>query len=229
MKARRCWKSSTTSRPAPSSTSRAGWSASPASPTTSAPCAPPAATSSSTTCSTTWKRPFQDGQAPGIVSNSNGGVVIQAVKDVTASGALYFSSAGNSGNFNDGTAGAWEGDFADGGPTAGALSAGRLHDFGGQNFNLLRAANTDAPISLYWSDPLGGSANDYDLFRLNAGRDCRNGELDQHPERHAGSDRAGQPEPGQPAHCHRQEDGRAAPLPSSGDQPRASCSSRLRA
>ena len=113
--------------------------------------------------------PFQDGQGPKIVSNSNGGVVIQAVKDVTASGALYFSSAGNSGNFNDGTAGAWEGDFADGGPTAGALSAGRLHDFGGQNFNLLRAANTDAPISLYWSDPLGGSANDYDLFRLNAG------------------------------------------------------------
>ncbi len=88
---------------------------------------------------------------------------------MTASGALYFSSAGNSGNFSDGTAGAWEGDFADGGPTAGALSAGRLHDFGGQNFNLLRAANTDAPISLYWSDPLGGSANDYDLFRLNAG------------------------------------------------------------
>jgi hypothetical protein len=112
--------------------------------------------------------PFQDGQAEGIVSNTNGGVVIQAVKDVTASGALYFSSAGNSGNFNDGTSGAWEGDFVDGGPTAGVLSAGRLHNFGGQNFNLLRLANPAAPISLYWSDPLGGSSNDYDLFRLNA-------------------------------------------------------------
>jgi hypothetical protein len=111
--------------------------------------------------------PFQDGQAPGVISNSNGGVVIQAVKDVTASGALYFSSAGNSGNFNDGTSGTWEGDFVDGGPTAGPLPAGRLHSFSGQNFNLLRAANTDAPITLYWSDPLGGSSNDYDLFRLN--------------------------------------------------------------
>jgi hypothetical protein len=112
--------------------------------------------------------PFQDGQAPGVISNSNGGAVIQAVKDVTASGALYFSSAGNSGNFNDGTSGTWEGDFADGGPTAGPLPAGRLHSFSGQNFNLLRAANTDAPITLYWSDPLGGSSNDYDLFRLNS-------------------------------------------------------------
>jgi hypothetical protein len=113
--------------------------------------------------------PFQDGQAPGIISNSNGGVVIQAVKDVTASGALYFSSAGNSGNFNDGTSGAWEGDFVDGGPTKnGGLPAGRLHSWSGQNFNLLRAANVDAPIVLYWSDPLGGSANDYDLFRLNS-------------------------------------------------------------
>jgi hypothetical protein len=111
--------------------------------------------------------PFQDGQAPGLISNTNGGVVIQAVKDVTASGALYFSAAGNSGNFSDGTSGTWEGDFVDGGPTAGALAAGRLHNFGGQNFNLLRSANVEAPISLYWSDPLGGSANDYDLFRLN--------------------------------------------------------------
>src|SRR5206468_12037141 len=50
--------------------------------------------------------PFQDGQ-PGP-TNTNGGVVIQAVKDVTASGALYFSSAGNSGNLDDGTAGVWK-------------------------------------------------------------------------------------------------------------------------
>lgn len=112
--------------------------------------------------------PFQDGQGPGVISSTNGGVVIQAVKDVTASGALYFSSAGNSGNFNDGTSGAWEGDFVDGGATAAPLAAGRVHNFGGQNFNTLAGANTGSPISLYWSDPLGGSSNDYDLFRLNA-------------------------------------------------------------
>src|SRR5262245_31561009 len=62
---------------------------------------------------------FQDG-APGP-TNTNGGAVIQAVKDVTASGALYFSSAGNSGNLDAGTAGAWEGDFVDGGATGAPL------------------------------------------------------------------------------------------------------------
>jgi len=110
--------------------------------------------------------PFQDGQAPGVASNTNGGVVIQAVNDVTASGALYFSSAGNSGNLNDGTAGVWEGNFVDGGPTAAPLPAGSLHNFGGQNFNLLTAGSR--LINLYWSDPLGTSLNDYDLFLLNA-------------------------------------------------------------
>src|SRR5262245_6365333 len=112
--------------------------------------------------------PFQDGQpAP---TNTNGGVVSQAVKDVTQSGALYFSSAGNSGNLDAGTAGVGEGDFVDGGPTVPPPlpAASRVHNFGGQNFNTLTLANTSAPLSLYWSDPLGGSSNDYDLFRLNA-------------------------------------------------------------
>ena len=115
--------------------------------------------------------PFQDGQAPAIVSPTNGGVVIQAVKDVVASGALYFSSAGNSGNVDSGNGGTWEGDFADNGTT---LLNGRVHKFGNQAFNTLTAAaptnndGTVAPITLFWSDPLGGSANDYDLFRLNA-------------------------------------------------------------
>ncbi len=112
--------------------------------------------------------PFQDGQ-PGV-TNTNGGAVIQAVNDVTAAGAMYFSSAGNSGNKNDNTSGVWEGDFVDGGAATGVLTGGgRVHDFGGgQLFNTLTLASTGAPISLYWSDPLGASANDYDIFRLNA-------------------------------------------------------------
>ena len=119
--------------------------------------------------------PFQDGQSPAIVSPTNGGIVIQAVKDVIASGALYFSSAGNSGNVDSGNGGTWEGDFLDGGGIPSALlpleaSTARIHRFGSQNFNTLTVANTDgvSPITLFWSDPLGGSANDYDLFRLNA-------------------------------------------------------------
>ena len=114
--------------------------------------------------------PFQDGQAPGVVSNTNGGAVIQAVNDVTADGALYFSSAGNSGNLNDGTSGVWEGNFVDGGPAGPPLpvgAVGSLHNFGGQNFNL-QTAPGQSQINLYWSDPLGGSSNDYDLFRLSA-------------------------------------------------------------
>ncbi|HKE59635.1 MAG TPA: S8 family serine peptidase, partial [Pyrinomonadaceae bacterium] len=112
--------------------------------------------------------PFQDG-APGP-TNTNGGAVIQAVNDVTASGAMYFSSAGNSGNLDDNTAGVWEGDFVDGGAVVNpilALEPGRLHSFGGQTFNILTAAGGNVN-SLYWSDPLGGATNDYDLFRLNA-------------------------------------------------------------
>ena len=116
--------------------------------------------------------PFQDGQGAGVVSTTNGGAVIQAVKDVAALGVLYFSSAANSGNLNDGTSGTWEGDFLDGGPAAAPIPiAGRLHNFNTiatpQNFNVLTVAAT-APITLHWSDPLGASSNDYDLFRLNS-------------------------------------------------------------
>src|SRR3954468_3460627 len=76
--------------------------------------------------------PFQDGQAPAIIAPTNGGIITQAVNDVTADGALYFSSAGNSGNKNDGTSGVWEGDFVDGGLASGPLAgAGNLHQFPG--------------------------------------------------------------------------------------------------
>src|SRR3954452_21317559 len=114
--------------------------------------------------------PFQDGQAANVVSNTNGGVVIDAVNDVTAQGALYFSSAGNSGHLSAGTSGTWEGDFVDDGPTPaiGGLTSGSLHRFGSQNFTAIVRPAATAPTNLSWSDPLGGSANDYDLFRLNA-------------------------------------------------------------
>ena len=112
--------------------------------------------------------PFQNGQAAGVTSNTNAGVVIEAVNDVTALGALFFSSAANSGNLDDGTSGVWEGDFVDGGvaPPPIPPGSGNLHNFGGQTFDVLTAGTR--AISLKWSDPLGGSANDYDLYLLSS-------------------------------------------------------------
>ncbi len=90
------------------------------------------------------------------------GPIAQAVNDVSASGALYFSSAGNSGNKNDGTSGTWEGDFRDGGTTP--ISTGRIHDFGGATFNTVAAGGSSRRADLFWPDPLGASTNDYDLY-----------------------------------------------------------------
>ena len=96
------------------------------------------------------------------------GIIAQAVNDVVADGAIYFSSAANSGNITFGTSGTWEGDFAPGGTAGAPLPAGyTLHTFTGtQTFNRLTSATSD--VNLTWSDPLGSSSNDYDLFVLNA-------------------------------------------------------------
>ncbi len=58
-----------------------------------------------------------------------GDVIARAVNTVTAAGALFFTSAGNAGNLDDGTAGVWGGDFADGG-TLALLPGGHAHDLG---------------------------------------------------------------------------------------------------
>ncbi|MFC5090298.1 S8 family peptidase [Amycolatopsis plumensis] len=103
--------------------------------------------------------PFQDTQ------------VAQAVNDVTAAGALYFSSAGNSGNATDGTSGYYEGDFRASSSKISGVT-GTPHDFDPssttQNFDALSAGSLGRPVTLFWSDPWGRSANDYDLFILNS-------------------------------------------------------------
>jgi hypothetical protein len=111
--------------------------------------------------------PFQDGQTAAVVSTSQGGVVTQAVNDVVAAGAFYFSSAGNEGGLDAGTSGTFEGDFA---PQAAAspLPTGNVHNFGsGNGFDTITSPGEQV-VGLFWADPLGGSGNDYDLYLLNS-------------------------------------------------------------
>ena len=101
-------------------------------------------------------------------------VIAQAVNTVTATGALYFASAGNSGNKTDGTSGTWVGDFVNGGAftVPGNATSYEVHSFqtipSVQNFDLVVAGGSSYALTLFWADPEGGSANDYDLFQLNA-------------------------------------------------------------
>ncbi|MFO1486850.1 MAG: Calx-beta domain-containing protein [Verrucomicrobiota bacterium] len=90
-------------------------------------------------------------------------LISQAVNAVSADGALFFSSARNSGNKNDGTSGTWEGNFVDGGD-AGGGRGGRLHNFGGTVFNIVGSGGSSRRVDLFWADPLGASTNDYDLY-----------------------------------------------------------------
>ena len=103
--------------------------------------------------------PFQDGP------------VAQAVTEVTRDGALYFSSAGNEGNVNDGTSGNYEGTFRSSGRAIGKF-AGSAHDFepgrGVQVVNPTTAASASVPAILQWADPLGHARDDYDLYALDA-------------------------------------------------------------
>jgi Subtilase family/FG-GAP-like repeat len=98
-------------------------------------------------------------------------IIAKAVNTVTAAGALFFSSAGNSGNLNDGTAGVWEGDFIDSGLNLnfGGGPVGRMNDYtSGQQLNTVTAGGSSRHVNLFWADPLGASSNDYDVYVLNS-------------------------------------------------------------
>lgn len=92
-------------------------------------------------------------------------VISQAVSTVTAAGVLYFSSAANSGNVHSNTSGTWEGDYVAG--AAGPYTGTYLHVFSsGVSFNQI--TKPSSKYTLFWSDPLGGSSNDYDLYIVNS-------------------------------------------------------------
>lgn len=100
------------------------------------------------------------------------GITAQAVNAVTAAGALYFSSAGNSGSLAKGTSGVFEGDFNDAGSLAfsAGSKAGTIHNFGTVNtpVNGDIITSTGFLYNLNWSDAWGASGNDYDLFLVSA-------------------------------------------------------------
>ncbi len=98
------------------------------------------------------------------------GIIAQAVNTVTANGALYFSSAQNSGNLDSGTSGTWEGDFVGTGGTIQLEGSIPWHAFDAtHNYDAVTARSTIGSLTiLKWSDPLGVACNDYDLFVLNS-------------------------------------------------------------
>jgi subtilisin-like proprotein convertase family protein len=102
-------------------------------------------------------------------------IIAQAVDDVTADGAMYFSSAGNEGNFDDGTSGTWEGDFKASGALATLPSGYTVHSFGtGVISDRIEVGG--GPLILHWADPgtldVPASGTDYDIFVLD--NDLRN-------------------------------------------------------
>jgi hypothetical protein len=101
------------------------------------------------------------------------GIVAKAVNTVTTSGALYFSSAGNGGSLAKGTSGVFEGDFnSTGSPVFNPhnTKTGTIHNFGTStspiNGDIITAEGGEYTLS--WTDAQGASANDYDLFYVNA-------------------------------------------------------------
>ena len=103
------------------------------------------------------------------------GIIAQAVSAVVKQGCSYFSAAGNGGNLNDGTSNVWEGDFAAGLPLVlSGVNAGTVHDFGGSGVgNAITPVIGSGPIYdsyivLNWADANDKSANDYDLFLIDA-------------------------------------------------------------
>lgn len=116
---------------------------------------------------------LRDGATEAVDSASGMAVIKQAVNDVVATNALYFSSAANSGNKNDNTSGTWEGDFVDAGPATSPVPIGggnHVHNWnsGGTASMTNNITAAGSYLALEWSDPLGTSSNDYDLYLLNA-------------------------------------------------------------
>ena len=99
------------------------------------------------------------------------GIVAKGVNTAVAGGCFFISAGGNDGNLTYGTTGVWEGDYAAGTSLiVDGETLGVRHDFGsGVEANEVSGSGFSgvSAIVLQWADPLGASANDYDLFLIN--------------------------------------------------------------
>ena len=99
-------------------------------------------------------------------------IISRGVNAAVADGCFFFSAGGNAGNKNDGTAGVWEGDFAAGSPLVlNGVTVGTQHDFGSSVTQNRITEDSPGAYVLWWSDPLEGSSNDYDLFLVDENGD----------------------------------------------------------
>ncbi|GAB4197993.1 MAG: hypothetical protein Tsb002_32600 [Wenzhouxiangellaceae bacterium] len=98
------------------------------------------------------------------------GPIAQTVDQVTATGAMYYTAAGNSGNLSGGTSSVYESDYQTTILPLPLIGAGiSAHNFGlGVGANTI-TVDTEMGFTLQWADPMGQSDNDYDLFLLNVG------------------------------------------------------------
>ena len=98
-------------------------------------------------------------------------IVSKGVNAAVTDGCYFFSAGGNDGNLTYGTTGVWEGDYAAGTSLiVDGETLGVRHDFGGgMEANEVSGSGFGgvSAIVLQWADPLGASANDYDLFLVN--------------------------------------------------------------
>ena len=95
------------------------------------------------------------------------GVITQSIDAAVEDGCFYISAAGDRGNLNDGTSGTWEGDYLFERIIVHNRQNRATHDFGGNVDANRITADSPTGFVLQWSDPMGGAANDYDLFLVN--------------------------------------------------------------
>jgi len=115
----------------------------------SATCAPTVATSSLKILLTMMSRHFRTGDC-GRRST------------MSAPMERFFFLRRHSGSFDRGNSGTWEGDFLDGGPATSGRG-GRLHNSAAAHLQY-RSSGSSPGISLFWSTPWVGAANDFDVY-----------------------------------------------------------------